>query len=77
MSTSADSTVNTIEGLWEETYGKMGMASKLEFVKWNTKKESAMQKTVRTTCDLLGPRRDQKSGYLAEWISYLAGKSLS
>jgi len=52
----------------------MGMASKPEFVKWNTKKESAMQRAVRTTCDLLGPRGDQQSGCRAEWISYLAGK---
>lgn len=45
LSASVDNTIKHVENKWEEETGKIGMASKPEFSSWNTKKESAMQKS--------------------------------
>ena len=75
LSSAADSAMKNIEAKWEERFGKLGMTSLPEFQKWNTRKESAMQRAIRTTCELLGPRGDQKSGCRSHWMEFLDGKT--
>lgn len=68
LSSAADSAMKNLVTKWEERFGKLEMTSLPEFQKWNTK-ESAMQRAIRTTCELLGPRGDQQSGCRSHWMA--------
>ena len=57
--------------------GKLGRDKLPKFKNWTSGGESAVARYIRTACDVLGPRGDDKSGCRDAWEAYCSLKEVS
>ena len=71
LSTACEKAIASIERDLKEKNGEqIGRDKDGAFSRFSLDNETATNRVIRTTCDVLGPRGDQKNGYREEWIVF-------
>ncbi|XP_019616210.1 PREDICTED: uncharacterized protein LOC109463788 [Branchiostoma belcheri] len=79
FATYADEALQSLENIWRETSGKLGVEKLREFQNkdgeyiWG-KGDSATQRLIRTVCNSMAPRGNQQAGCMGEFSTYLSLK---
>ena len=58
--------------LESERQQKFGRDQNAKYDGFNEGSESCVSRVIRTACDILGPRGDQKSGCRVQWTTFIA-----
>ncbi|KAL3881058.1 hypothetical protein ACJMK2_033254 [Sinanodonta woodiana] len=72
LSRAAEQTLHEIE----KEIGCLGRDTNAKFSRFHKGAENATSRFVRTACDVLGPRGDEKNGVRAEWIAFCSHRSI-
>ena len=71
LSTSCESKLKVLEKEIENEVGhRLGRDSSSKFAHFKSNSESATARYIRTACDVLGPRGDQKNGCKESWDAF-------
>ena len=73
MSSACEKAISKVEKeLESERQQKFGRDQNAKYDGFNEGSESSVSRVIRTACDILGPRGDQKSGCRVQWTTFIA-----
>ena len=73
MSSACEKVISKVEKeLESERQQKFGRDQNAKYDGFNKGSESCVSRVIRTACDIVGPRGDQKSGCRVQWTTFIA-----